>query len=409
MFLDYARLAVTSLRKRRLRSWLTMIGVFIGIAAVVSLISLGQGMEHAIKNQFLQLGTDKITVQTKGFAMGAPGSFTGITLGEGDVRVVRHATGVALATARLLEPVPVEFNEKRRYSYLVSLPEEPAERAMVMEAANVEEKDVVHGRSLEPGDWWKVMTSEEYSRNPKFNGRALKVGDKLLVNGRAVELVGIFKKTGNPMVDAAFVMNEEPVRELLGLPDKVDLIVARVSPGASVSIVAENIEKDLRAYRHVKEGKEDFEVQTSEELLDTISTILSIVTAVLAGIAAISLLVGGVGIMNTMYTAVIERTKEIGIMKAIGARNNDILTIFLIESGLLGTVGGAIGIIIGALLSRLVETVATAQLGTTLIQAHFSPQLILGALAFSFLVGSAAGTFPALQASRLPPAEALRQ
>jgi len=278
----------------------------------------------------------------------------------------------------------------------------------VMEAANVEEKDVVHGRSLEPGDWWKVMTSEEYSRNPKFNGRALKVGDKLLVNGRAVELVGIFKKTGNPMVDAAFVMNEEPVRELLGLPDKVDLIVARVSPGASVSIVAENIEKDLRAYRHVKEGKEDFEVQTSEELLDTISTILSIVTAVLAGIAAISLLVGGVGIMNTMYTAVIERTKEIGIMKAIGARNNDILTIFLIESGLLGTVGGAIGVILGLGIAKLVESVGAVMIGSPYLRAWWSWELVIGALAFSFLAGAVSGAAPAYRASKQQPVASLR-
>lgn len=126
-----------------------------------------------------------------------------------------------------------------------------------------------------------------------------------------------------------------------------------------MDIVAANIEKDLRKHRGVSEGKEDFEVQTAEDLLSTFGTVLSIVTAVLVGIAAISLLVGSVGIMNTMYTSVLERRKEIGIMKAIGARNSDIMIIFLIESGMIGLVGGIIGILFGMGFAKFVEIVAS--------------------------------------------------
>jgi putative ABC transport system permease protein len=129
---------------------------------------------------------------------------------------------------------------------------------------------------------------------------------------------------------------------------------------------------------------------------------------VLVGIAAISLIVGGIGIMNTMYTAVIERTKEIGTMKAVGARNSDVLLVFLFESGLLGLVGGAIGIAIGYGLGKSAEYAATMALGTDLLQASFPWYLILGALAFSFVIGTMSGILPALQAAKLKPADALR-
>ena len=130
--------------------------------------------------------------------------------------------------------------------------------------------------------------------------------------------------------------------------------------------------------------------------------------AVLVGIAAISLLVGGIGIMNTMYTSVLERTKEIGTMKAVGARNSDILLIFLMESGLLGLVGGAIGIAIGFGLGKGTEYIAGMYLGSGLLRAVFPWYLILGALAFSFIIGSLSGALPAVQASRLKPVDALR-
>jgi putative ABC transport system permease protein len=138
-----------------------------------------------------------------------------------------------------------------------------------------------------------------------------------------------------------------------------------------------------------------------------VGNIISAVRMIVIGIASISLIVGGVGIMNTMYTAVMERTREIGVMKAIGARNSDILLIFLIESGLLGLIGGAVGVLLG---------IGTGQLITALVEhpvfgafkAQFPLWLVGGALLFSFIVGSLSGTLPALQAARMKPADALR-
>ena len=135
---------------------------------------------------------------------------------------------------------------------------------------------------------------------------------------------------------------------------------------------------------------------------------LSIVQAVLVGIAAISLLVGGIGIMNTMYTSVLERTREIGIMKSIGATQKDILTLFLLESGMLGLVGGLIGVLIGVGIGEMVSYIARERLGSDLLQAQFGFWLVFGALLFSFLIGMISGFFPALAASKKQPVEALR-
>ncbi len=406
---EYAKLAVINLQRRRRRSILTMIGIFIGIAAVVSLISLGQGMQDAIEHQFFRLGADKVNIQTKGVVNGPPGSNSNVMLKKGDLDVIRHVKGVDLAAGRLVESITVQFNNKEKYLYVASMPKDPGERAMIMDIANVNSDKILYGRMLKPEDEWKVMISEDYYNKPSFNNKALNVGDKILINNQSVQVVGIYRKTGNPFVDMSFVMNEEPIRKMLDIPEKYGIINAKADTTIGVSIVAENIRKDLRNYRNVKTGKEDFQVQTSQETLATFTTILSIITAVLVGIASISLLVGGIGIMNTMYTSVLERRREIGVMKAIGARNSDVLSIFVLEAGILGLVGGIIGILIGMGFSKLVEIIATAALGTSLIQASFPWYLILGALLFSFGIGCLAGTFPAMQASRLPPVEALRQ
>ena len=135
---------------------------------------------------------------------------------------------------------------------------------------------------------------------------------------------------------------------------------------------------------------------------------LNIITAFLAGVAAISLFVGGIGMANTMYTSVVERTREIGIMKAIGAKNREILYIFLIESGLLGLVGAGIGVLLGYSISKTIEYIAITQLNTNLLQAAAPLYLIFGCLVFGFVIGAVSGTLPAIQASKTNVVDALR-
>lgn len=203
-------------------------------------------------------------------------------------------------------------------------------------------------------------------------------------------------------------MSESDLKNILNINDEIDLIVAQIDDKDKAKETAEKIETELRKDRNLDIGEEDFSVETPLQSIETINTILNVITLVISGIAAISLLIGGIGIANTMFTSVLERTKEIGVMKAIGARNRDILSIFLIEAGLLGLIGGVIGIGAGITISKAIEYIAIHQLGTTLLKAAIPLPLIFGCLAFSFLVGTISGFWPAYRALKVKPVEALR-
>ncbi|MBS3109188.1 ABC transporter permease [Candidatus Woesearchaeota archaeon] len=404
MLRDYFSLAVESLRVRQVRTWLTMIGIFIGIAAIVSLISLGQGMKEAITSQFAALGSDKITIQARGLTLGPPGSNVVEPLSKSDLEAVKKVPGVNRAGGRMIKAVNVLFKEQRSFVFMADIPSDYQERALVLEVVKPTVED---GRFLNKGDKYKIVVGNDYAKK-NIIGKGIVVGDKLEINGYQFEVVGVMEKKGLPMIDLAFIANEDAFREITGNIDEESLIVAEVNKGAAMKAVADDIKKTLRKHRNEEKDKEGFTVSTPDQFLNTLNTILSIVQAVLVGIAGISLMVGGIGIMNTMYTAVLERTKEIGVMKAIGAKNSDILLIFLIESGFLGLVGGTIGIMLGLGLSKMVELIAVYVWGNLLLKANFSPILIAGALAFSFIVGMVSGTLPAMQASKLQPVEALR-
>ena len=402
MLKDYLNLALGSLRKRFLRTSLTMLGIFIGIAAVVSLISLGQGMQDAINAQFASVGTDKVIVQGATADFGPPGQNTAGIIDESDLELVRRQIGVRRAAGRILRSVTLEHGDETEVLFAASIPEEADDRDLVEEANNFK---IAHGRLLKAGETGKIMVGNEIWAT-EFFPKDVALGTKLLVNGKPYEVVALLQKINSFMDDSIFI-NEDDMRDLVDEKEQYSEIFSQVDEGQKPSEVADRILRAMRRDRGQKEGFEDVTVQTSEELLNSIGTILGVVQAVFIGIAAISLLVGGIGIMNTMYTSVLERYREIGIMKAIGARNSDIMWIFLLESGLLGLVGGIIGVLIGVGLSTLVEIAAAGAIGDVL-QASFPPALILGALAFSFTVGVVSGILPAMQASKLPPVDALR-
>ncbi len=184
--------------------------------------------------------------------------------------------------------------------------------------------------------------------------------------------------------------------------------MVQIEEGEDILQIADRVERRLRSSREVTEKTQDFTILTPEQLLESFGTILNIITSFLGGIAAISLVVGGIGIANTMYTSVLERRKEIGVMKAIGAKNSDITSIFLIESGVLGLIGGLIGVILGILAGKIIEFIAINQLGTNLLTIATPTWLIVTCLAFAFLAGAISGTLPAIQASKIKPTEALR-
>ena len=408
MIKDYLKVGISNLFHRKLRSWLTMIGIFIGIAAVVGLISLGQGMKEAIGNVFLNIGSDKLVVRAKSgleFA-GPPGSNVASNLTTHDIDVIKRVKGVEQVGARLIKPAKLEFNNEVKFYFAASMPDDEEGRKLITE---VNRYEPLAGRLLKKGDKFKAFIGNNVANKGVFKKNNVGLGNSIKINDVEFGVIGILKKTGNPQQDRVVIVPEDTLRAILKIDKKkVDVIAVKVQKGVDVNKVADEIEKAMRRDRGLGIGKEDFKIQTPQQILNTLDNILTIVQIVLVGIAAISLIVGGIGIANTMYTAVIERTKEIGIMKSVGAQNKDIMLIFLIESGLLGLTGGAIGIAIGIGLGKLVEFMAFKFLGTSLIKAFFPWYLIVGSLLFSFLVGTISGLLPARQAASLKPVDALR-
>ena len=403
MLYDYFYIAFTNVVSRGLRSWLTMIGIFIGIAAVIALISISQGLKDSVNSQFSAIGADKLIILPKSASFGPPGSNAVANLGKEDQKLIDKVKGVELSAGRLLKSVRVEFNNIEITTFGTSLPNDKSAELIT----SINTLKAIEGRLLKKDDKNKVFVGFDYNDKNLFK-KKLRVGNNVFVNGKNFEVVGLAARIGDPGRDRAIWMNEDDARVLFDDKENFAMIVVKVSSSESPSKVAKEIEKSMRRNRHEKEGKESFEVQTPEQLLQSFNTILTVIQVVLIGISAISLIVGGVGIMNTMYTAVLERTKEIGVMKAIGAKKIDILSIFVVESGMLGMAGGIIGVLIGISLSKGVEFAAEQAFGPSLIQAHISLELILGAIAFSFLIGTISGLIPARKASNLQPVEALR-
>lgn len=403
MLIDYLILALKNIRKRGLRSWLTMLGIFFGIAAVIALISLGQGLQQAITGQFATLDVDKLVIQNIGTGFGPPGSTVVKKLTKNDLKIIESVSGVDVAIPRLIRVVKVEFNKIINFRYITSLPDNKEQIKVIYDALNVELKE---GQPLTETDQGKVILGNDFT-DDSFEKR-IRVGSVLEIQGKNFEVIGILKKASTFQINSVILMPESDLKEILNIGDEIDLIVAQVSEQKKIQLVSKNIERELRRDRDLNVGEEDFSVETPLQSIETINTILSTIQLVLTGIAAISLLIGGIGIANTMFTSVLERTKEIGVMKAIGAKNSDILTIFLIEAGILGLIGGALGIVIGVAVSKIMEYIAINQLGTTLLQAATPLYLIFGCLAFSFFIGAISGLLPAYQALKVKPVEALR-
>ena len=407
MILDYFSFAVRGIRQRRMRSWLTMIGVFIGITAVVALISIGQGLSAAIDDQFKIIGSNRIMISPGGGGvseMSNPlmGSFSSAKLTDDDVKFIQKIKGVEFAEGPVMVSVKVEFKDQVKYLTSMNV---PTDSESIKFFKSIDYFMLGEGRYVSSGEENKVNIGYE-TANDIFD-REIKIGDSILIEDQKFEVVGIYKKSGNPMHDRKVSMSMDTARKMFNMKDEVSSIFVTVKEGFDVTDISERIKKELRKHRGLKEGSEDFSVATAEQMVGMLKDLLLVVQFVLIGIAAISLIVGGIGIMTTMYTSVVERTHEIGIMKAIGAKNSDIGMLFLIESGLLGTAGGIIGIILGISISLIVELGAKAA-GVDMLKAYVSIQLILGALAFSFLVGTISGFLPAMRASRMKPVDALR-
>src|SRR3989339_143560 len=401
---DYFDLSVKNLRHRGIRSWLTLLGIFIGVMAVVSLISLGNGLQAAVGAQFGISSTEIITVQAGGLSSaGPPGTGVNNKLTRDDAEAIGRIASVDVAIPRILASGKIEYNDKVSFGMVGSVPD-GEERKVVYDTIEVEADS---GRMLKDGDVGKVVLGWNFYKDDSIFGKEVVVGKTVLIQDRKFEVVGIMGKKGSFMVDGLVLMNDDDVIDLFDYGDDVDLIVAKVKDKSLMDRAKEDIEKLMRQRRDVDVGKEDFSVSTPDAMLDTVNNILGGIQAFIIIIASISILVGAVGIVNTMTTSVLERRKEIGDMKAIGAKNSQIFMQFLIESGLLGLAGGFIGVVLGVLIGIGGILAINNWIGAE-VALSIDFVLVGGALVGSFLIGAVAGIVPAMNAANQNPVEALR-
>jgi putative ABC transport system permease protein len=404
MIIDFAKLSWSNLRRRKLRSWLTILGIIIGIAAVVSLISLGNGLKTAVNAQFGIASTEVISVQAGGLSgYGPPGTGVIKALTTDDVQAIANLNTVERAVGRNIKSGKLEFNNIVIFGYATDIPD-GENREFVYEQIQLETEV---GRLLKDGDRGKVVLGNNFYTDKVGLNKKVVPGNKVLIQEKYFEVIGITKIQGSFIFDNVVYMNEDDLADLWDIGDSVGVIAVQVKDKSLMDKAKEDIEKLLRKRRNVEKGQEDFEVSTPEASLATVNSVINGVQIFIVMIALISIIVGAIGIVNTMTTAVLERRAEIGTMKAIGATNKQIFTIFLFESGLLGFVGGAIGAILGISMGYAGTSALNNFIGTTTAPV-IDYMLIILTLTGSFLVGAISGIAPALRAAHQNPVDALR-
>jgi len=397
--------ALESLSANKLRSGLTVLGIVIGVAAVIAMLAVGTGAQDTITGSISGIGTNVLFVFSGNsvvdvrnpkpltladadalrdpFAAPSVADVAPIIQGRGDV----YAEGQTVSTT--INGITPEYATVRNYK--------------VTEGDFITEAHMLGRASV-------VLIGPDVA-DKLFGRREGLVGLTLRIEGQPFRIIGVLESKGGGSFGSQdnvvmVPMTTAQTRLVRRSRDRVDLIFVQAASAEEVPAATEQVAQILRARHRSPVGEDDFTIFSQEDFLETASTITGVLTIFLGGIAAISLLVGGIGIMNIMLVSVTERTREIGLRKALGARRRDILIQFLTESSLLSLIGGLIGIFFGWLIGYIVGQVAAAS-GTP-----FNPRIgldaVLLATLFSAAVGLFFGIYPANRAANLEPVEALR-
>mgnify|MGYP003988185975 FL=1 len=393
MAVDLVSEAFKNLRREGLRTFLTLIGIVIGIAAIVSMVSIGAGLGVAVEQQLDSLGAETILV--------IPAGIQNIrtTITTSDVRNLNSISGVESVSPIYSQSAVMEFNGEK---INVSISATSAEDAEIFDETGYFE--VSEGRDFEKNESTAVLIGNVIA-NTYFE-RKINVRKQVLINGETYKVIGILAPQaqsfgGGPDTGNSVFMSLDGLQRISDA-DEPGIIFVSAAGKDTVEETSEEIEE----YFEKRYGEDSVIVYTTEEILEQVNSLLGIITIFIMGIASISLIVGGIGIMNAMVTSVLERTKEIGLYKAIGASNGKVLAMFLLEAGFIGLVGGIIGVLLGLGLAGVIAIVGSS-FGYALTSV-VTVEIVGGGLAFSIIIGMLSGFYPALRASRLDAVEALR-
>lgn len=416
------KLSVNSIIHRPLRSWLTLLGIVIGVAAVVSIISIGEGAQASVEERLLGLGADIITVSPGFSRAGGFGGFTRGGPGE------QGTTASSESEPELTKRDAITIRSNPNVEYVNEVVSGRGELVFLAEKANVSVQGVnplawketsnlelSAGRFLGASDSTAVVIGSRIAES--LFKQSITLGRRITIEDRSFTVVGILESSGEGNFgvgngDSTVYLPYTSAWEILDDVDKdtFSSIQVKVTEPELVEQVTEELTQSLRLSRKVTEKDQDFSISSSQAMQEQIAETTQTLTLFLGAIAAISLLVGAIGVANSMFTSVLEKTKVIGILKALGATNSEILRIFMIESGLFGLVGGILGVALGAMVSLLLNGLGVISIpmirggASTLV----TPQLVIVAIFLSTVIGIFSGVMPARAAAKLKPVEALR-
>lgn len=431
---DSIKLSLNSITHRKLRAWLTLLGIIIGVAAVVSIISIGNGAQESINASLSGFGADVITI-SPGFSRA--GSFGGRTfdfpgaggtggggqrnsssssssvtptLKNSDVLVIKNNSDVVAVNQIVSGRNSVTYGDKKTNASIQGV--NPLTWTSTINVT------LASGRMLGTSDTRNVVIGNNLATTT-FS-KPITLGRQIDINGTSFTVVGILASSGSSFGGSTDSTIYMPYTSAWGVVDvnknEFSSIQVKVADVTNIDADINAITADLMLSRRVTSKTQNFTITSSQTIKEQINSVMQTLTLFLGAIAAVSLLVGAIGIANSMFTSVLEKTRDIGIMKALGATNNEVLILFVIESGLFGLIGGIIGVFIAFLLTSALNLMGInigslmggGVMGRGSGGMSISFELVILAIVLSTIIGTISGLVPASNASKMRPVDALK-
>jgi len=392
--IDIFNLIGKKMNEKKGRVLLTIIGIIIGIFTFTFFIFVSQGLENAIFEQFSSIGANILGVTAAG--QGTNGPPTGEGLTDKEVAKVKQVVrDYVYVSPGIFYKTKFEYGKEKKDAMALSYPDESLDEVNLDLGVNV-----IEGRKLRPGDKGSITLG--YKLAKEGFDREIKVGSSLKVGDESFRVVGISEEQGDLFIDNSIFMNFDDIKKISG-QETYSVIRIKFIEGADLDYYYNAIDKRLNT-----NGKEkNVEISSPAQVMEQFNQIIGLLSAIIGFISSVALVVGGINVMNTMYSNVIERTNEISVMKALGATNANIRNLFLIESSMLGLFGSLIGVSLSYGLAEIVSFLITTYAGYN-VPIYFDPTFFIITITVAMTITTVFGTYPAIRAANVNPADNLR-